>query len=126
MEPEEIGYVFRYYGHLMTMQERAAYKHLVTTAKEMHGRTDLAAQTELLNRPLPHHLRTKLSDNPKILHLTKEGLEAFIDKTGQRILDDHRNKILFNFCCRCGRLARTPKARQCRFCGHDWHRLREG
>jgi len=29
--------------------------------------------------------------------------------------------ILVNNCPNCGRLARSPKAEQCRHCGHDWH-----
>jgi uncharacterized C2H2 Zn-finger protein len=26
-----------------------------------------------------------------------------------------------NRCPRCGEVAKTPKAKQCRFCKHDWH-----
>ena len=45
VEAEKAWYVIRYYGHLMTTQERIARKHLMATAKAMHGRTDVAAQT---------------------------------------------------------------------------------
>jgi hypothetical protein len=119
METEKARYVFRHYGYLMTMQERIAHKHLEATAKAMHGRTDVAAQTQLRNSP--HDLRKLISDNPEILLLTTEGLERFVAQTVRRIMDEHQSEIVFNHCPRCNALARTPRARQCRFCGLDWH-----
>ncbi len=121
METGKAFYLVRYYGYLMTMQERIAYRHLQATAKATHGRTDMAAQSELENSSRPNHLRRMLSDDPEVLRLTKEGLPAFVVATAQRILDENLNKIRFNHCNRCGGLARTPRARQCRFCGFDWH-----
>ena len=119
METESASYVLRYYGYLMTMQERIARKHLEATAKAMHGRTDVAAQTLLRNSP--HDLRKLLSDDPEVLRLTAEGLERFVAQTARRIMDEHKSEIVFNLCPRCSSLARTPRARQCRFCGLDWH-----
>jgi hypothetical protein len=29
--------------------------------------------------------------------------------------------VLVNRCPKCSRIARTPLAKQCRWCGHDWH-----
>ena len=46
---------------------------------------------------------------------------GFMVRTAQRILDKHSDEITFNYCPRCGGLAKTPKARQCRFCDHGWH-----
>jgi hypothetical protein len=28
---------------------------------------------------------------------------------------------VLNCCPKCDALAKTPKARQCRYCFHDWH-----
>ncbi len=53
----------------------------------------------------------------KLVELGKEKLELAI---AERLLADHGNEILNN-CPKCGLLARTPKAQQCRHCGHDWH-----
>jgi hypothetical protein len=119
METDKALYVFQYYGRLMTIQERLAHRHLVGTAKATHGHTDAAAQSEA--RKGPHHLRKLLSDNSEVLQLTSEGLNAFVVRTAQRILDEHSDEIVFNLCPRCGALARTPRARQCRLCGYDWH-----
>ena len=56
-----------------------------------------------------------------ILGWRETGCNAFVLRRGRRILNQHRNEIFLNYCPQCGKLARTPKTRQCRFCGHDWH-----
>ena len=55
------------------------------------------------------------------LDLASGGFQAFVLRTGERMMRDHQEKIALNCCPQCGRLARTPTARQCRFCRHDWH-----
>ena len=36
------------------------------------------------------------------------------------LLENYSHNIFFNNCTNCGKLARTPNAKQCRFCGYDW------
>jgi hypothetical protein len=103
----------------MTMQERFAHQHLIITAKATHGRTDAAAQREVEKNL--HPFRKLQSNDLEALQLASDGIAAFMVRTVQRILGEHGNEIIFNHCPRCGALARTPKARQCRFCRHDWH-----
>ena len=119
MENEKAQYVLRYCGHWMTTKERLAQRHLFGTAKATHGRTDAAAQNEVRNTS--HHLSRFLSNDTEIVQLASDGIDAFMIRTAQRILDEHSNEIVFNNCPRNGALAKTPKARQCRFCRHDWH-----
>jgi len=118
-ESIEARYVFSHYGHLMTERERRAFRHLGGTIKATHGRSDEDAQHEARN--FPNHLRKLLSDDPEVLALARGGFNSFVVNTGQRILNEHRKLIFLNYCSQCGGLARTPKARQCRFCGNDWH-----
>ena len=125
MATEISWYVFGYFDHLMTQQERFAYRHLVGTAKAMHGRTDAASQAEARESARPH-LRELLSSDPEVLRLTSARMDAFIERTAQTILGEHRDKIAFNNCPKCGALTRTPKAHQYRFCGFDWHETRPG
>jgi hypothetical protein len=119
MELEKARYILRYYDHLMTMQERLAQRHLMGTLKVTRGRSDANAQREVSNSS--HLARELLSDDPQVLLLTAEGIDAFVMRAAKRIVDEHSDEILFNCCPRCGALAKTPKARQCRFCRHDWH-----
>jgi hypothetical protein len=86
MEAATAFYIFRYFGRSMTADERTAQRHLIATAKAMHGRTDLAAQTALRNSPNAKHLRALLSDKPEVLRLTNQGLQEFVLRTAQRIL----------------------------------------
>ena len=119
MSTDELKYVFRHYGFLMTTNEKWAHKHLAGTLKATLGRSDAAAQADVKSGTT--QFRKLLSDDPNVLDLARNGYDAFVLSTGRRILQEHRDKIIFNYCPRCGVLARTPKARQCRCCGHDWH-----
>ena len=119
MDVDEAKYVFHNYGHLMTPKEKLAFSHLGGTMKATMGRSDPAAQDEV--KAGSTHLRRWLSDDPEVLLLARDGYDAFVLRTGQRILRDDRNRIVLNYCPRCKGLARTPKARQCRFCGNDWY-----
>jgi hypothetical protein len=119
MEKEKAGYIFRYFDDWMTAPEKLARKHLFATDKATHGRTDAEAQNEARSSSNP--VISFLSNDPEVLRLASGGLDAFIERTAQRIFDDHSSEIDFNNCPRCGALAKTPKAQQCRFCRNDWH-----
>ena len=119
MDAEKAQYVLRYYAQFMTTQERLAHRHLMGTAKATRGRTDAVAQREAENSSDP--ARELLSNDPRVWQLANNGIDAFVVRTAQRILDEHGNEIAFNFCPRCGALAKTPTARQCHVCHHDWY-----
>lgn len=122
VDVDKINYVLRYYSHLMTEQEKLANRHLFGTMKATQGRSDVEAQNRAKERfDNVEHFRKLLSDDPDVLFLAREGHEAFALWAGRRILADHREQIVFNFCPQCGAVARTPTARQCRYCRHDWH-----
>lgn len=48
------------------------------------------------------------------------GKESLWEHIAKRILAEHGEEII-NLCPKCGALARTPLAKQCRSCFHDWH-----
>ena len=112
-------YVVTYYRELMTAEEKSAERHLATTFKWTHGRSDVAAQEEL-RREQSRRSRW-LSDDPAVLRLAADGLEAFRLRTAARILHDHPSDVFLNYCPKCGGLTRTPQARLCLHCGYDWH-----
>ena len=113
-------YVVAYYGHLMMAQEMSAYRHLVTTMKSTRGGSDSAAQERARGTLDP--LRSKwLSNDPQVLALARDGYDIFTARTAERILRENLHKVLLNLCPSCGELARTPAAKQCRFCRRDWH-----
>ena len=116
--PQVAYYVVRFHSHLMNDAERKAQLHLLATMKATRGRSDETAQHEAQNNKIYSRM---LSTEPNVLSLAKDGSEQLQLTTAARILKDSADKVFFNCCPACGELARTPSARQCRYCGYDWH-----
>jgi hypothetical protein len=101
----------------MTIKEKAAWKHWSTNYKIDNGNYDSEEKKETRRRL---SYRTGwLTKDKEILELLEDGIDEFRRKTAERILK--HEKIEFNNCPKCNKLTRTPKAKQCRFCGYDWH-----
>ena len=118
LNPQVACYILRFYAHLMAEEEWKAHCHLIATLKATKGRSDLAAQREAQNHKF---YSRSLSAEPHVLKLARDGYEQFQLTTASRILRDSAQMVFFNRCPACNQLARTPSARQCRYCGHDWH-----
>jgi hypothetical protein len=58
-------------------------------------------------------------DNPDVVAALSEGEEAFRIAVRDRLLREHPEIV--TRCPKCHRVVRTPHARQCRWCFHDWH-----
>jgi ribosomal protein S18 acetylase RimI-like enzyme len=116
---EVAHYIVRFHDHLMTNVERRAQGLLFAAMKTTMGRSDQAAQNEARAKNV--FPTSYLSDDPDVLALAADGFEAFELRTAKRILEEFPAGVIFNCCPKCGELANTPTARQCRFCRHDWH-----
>jgi len=114
------AYLVTYYPQFLTKEEESAQRHLMGTVKIMHGRDDIAAQEEAISRYYPAD-KIFFTKDPDVLLLAKDGYKVFVLRTGSRIFAEHGDEISLNLCPKCGRLARTPSAKQCRHCFHDWH-----
>jgi len=54
--------------------------------------------------------------------MSLQGRQALSARFGQRIQRDlWGGQIVINRCPRCSRIVKTPLARQCLWCGYDWH-----
>lgn len=62
-----------------------------------------------------------ITENETALDLLKDGYDAFEIKVAERIWDNFQQEVFLNNCEKCGKLARTPYAKQCRHCGYSWH-----
>lgn len=96
-------YVMHHYGHFMTRAEWVAYRIYIAEKK-----------AKPYNSP-------ELLDDMKMSEMT-DGME-FMRRVRDRILRDHSDDVILNYCPKCGQLVMTPKAQQCRWCHHDWHPL---
>ncbi|RYD88145.1 MAG: hypothetical protein EOP54_27730 [Sphingobacteriales bacterium] len=113
MTIEKADYIIAYYSTLLTLDEKKALRHHQSTIK-LEGITDV--------RLTRMYLKTGwLSDDPLILNYLGEDYVQFILNCAERILKDDPDKVFFNLCPVCKKLARKPEAKQCRHCGFDWH-----
>ena len=63
--------------------------------------------------------RFEFDSDPKLVEVLSGELEEFRVKVRDRIAREHPEII--NRCPKCNRIARTPRAKQCRWCFFDWH-----
>ncbi|NIF05927.1 hypothetical protein F3J23_10790 [Chryseobacterium sp. Tr-659] len=110
MDKETIHYIITYFGNLMTHDEKLALRYQIFTYKTSN------------NSQLKKGLTDKglFNTSPKTASLLQNGFDEFALNVAQRILAEVPEKIFFNDCPQCNRLARTPFAKQCRYCGYSW------
>ncbi|QHS57329.1 hypothetical protein GWR56_17940 [Mucilaginibacter sp. 14171R-50] len=106
-------YVIEYFSNLMTATERLALRHIRSECK--------LAGVENQNLVNAYYKKGWLSTDPEVLALLNQGADQFMLNCAERILKEKPDEVFLNLCPRCGKLARTPQAKQCRFCGEDWH-----
>jgi hypothetical protein len=116
MELDKAKYVIRYFPRLMTGNETAAVRHAMYCNKL--NQTPAEKKERFRKMFLSRGL---ISESPEVLAMLDDGYETLITRIADRILNEEGDKITFNNCPECGRLTRTPYAKQCRFCGNDWH-----
>ena len=105
-------YIVCHFSHLMTPDERTAYKTVL--AEEKATATTSPGMQKAIRQ-------LWVSEAPEAKRLLQDGPEAFLLKVRERILNDHGERLELNLCPVCGSLARTPKAKQCPKCFHSWH-----
>jgi hypothetical protein len=111
-EAELTRYVWNYYGRLMTeFEQRVGWAHLAE-AKAAAGYSAIA---EFILR------RRGIVSDPEAEAALADGVEAFRRRVCRRLLAEHGAEVFVNRCPTCGRVVRTPQARQCFWCGFDWH-----
>ncbi|MDR4892202.1 MULTISPECIES: hypothetical protein [unclassified Chryseobacterium] len=111
MDREAIDYIIRYFGKLMTENEALALNNHMYYSKSSENAYLRNLMTE----------RGWIKSDPEITKLLENGYETFQQNVVMRILAETPEKVFFNNCPKCNRLARTPYAKQCRHCGYSWH-----
>ena len=111
-EQQLTAYVWHNYRNLLKPLEALTDKTLHAESKAEHASDKMAT-----------FLRKRWSEmeNPDVLAALAEGSDAFRRRVRERIVKECGKQIVINRCPQCSRLLATPKARQCLWCGHDWH-----
>lgn len=114
-ESELTRYIWNNFEPLMTDFERRVGRAILARQKAV------AARGESTKRMLS--TRWGLVGDAEVDSALAAGPEPFRRSVGKRILLECGEAIV-NRCPRCSRVVRTPRARQCLWCGHDWHATR--
>ena len=107
------AYAFRHFPHLLTALERRVTEYsapivsdsehwkirrLYTLLEERDGHVPDEVLLDALTTPYEDRKRLALD----------------------RLIAEQRDQMIENRCPKCERLVRTPSARQCLWCGHNW------
>lgn len=111
MDQETTDYIINYFSELMTKHEKLALKHQMSSAKSDENPQFRNIMIE----------KNWISSDPEITNLLENGYEVFKQNIVTRIMTETPEKVFFNNCPKCNKLARTPYAKQCRHCGYSWH-----
>lgn len=121
---ELIDYVLRNYSHLMPVIDYASWRIIVQRNKaqfraQENSEPDYDQMYHIMVRRICD--RAGLSPDDEAVRLALADTDAFFEQVCDRILDDHAEDVVVNRCPECGRVVKTPRARLCLWCGHDWH-----
>src|SRR5690606_23689949 len=107
-------YIFRHYQVYWTKVEHLAYQHALGMDKYDQGDDQL--KQKRFNWYKEHYF----TENQDALNLLKDGFDNFKTNLSIRIWNTYGESLEINRCPKCNGVARTPKARQCRFCFAEW------
>jgi hypothetical protein len=112
-ERELTQYVWTHFQHLMSDFERQM-------GRAIRGRAQAAAVD---SEPLATMLNTRWgrAGDPEVEVALAEGADIYQKRVRDRILSEYGSEVFVNRCPKCRRVVRTPLARQCLWCGADWH-----
>ncbi|MGJ8594220.1 MAG: hypothetical protein ACSHXF_16845 [Aquaticitalea sp.] len=113
MNIETARYISNYYHRFFNKKEIIAHLHINSLIK-LDGESESSSRYKIYKR------KGWIKTDIDVLELIKNGETEFLINTANRILTEHESEIFLNNCPNCKKLARTPKARQCRHCGNKW------
>jgi hypothetical protein len=125
------AYVGKFYRHLMTPLERRVTENdfPVTSNPErdiVKTYNMSSTMIEASYRKLQHAYkfledRDGHVNDADVLRAFEKPREEREAAAIARVLTECRDQIQINYCPECSRVLRTPIAKQCLWCGHDWH-----
>ena len=110
--PELREYIFQYCGKYFWRKQQLKGYHLDSVVNSVPA--NIAMYKVLTGGG-------SLLENKEIGELTDDGYDAYKYRIAEKIFQEHKDELELNLCPKCGKIARTPWAKQCRFCYHDWH-----
>jgi len=110
---EQANYIMENYSNLLPLKERVALMN-----SRMANVSDSLVR---LTKTIAFSRYGWISNDPEILnHINPDYVQSIV-AAASNLLEEKGSEIFLNLCLVCKKLARTPLAKQCRLCGHDWH-----
>lgn len=109
------AYVFRHFPHLLTALERRVTEYDVPIVSNSDHWKIVRLHQSLEERD--GHV-----PDEAVLAAMETPYDVRKQQALHRLISEKREQIFENRCPACERLARTPVAQQCLWCGYDWHR----
>jgi hypothetical protein len=100
------------------------YRHLLTAFEWKVRNADTADwKAERASEKMASSIRKRWGsqNDPEVAAALGQGIAAFRRGARERILAEQPEEVTINRCSRCQRIVATPRARQCLWCGLDWH-----
>lgn len=113
MDKETAQYIVTYFFNLLPYKEQLTWKYHSSILKLEDNKNP--------NAIAMYKKKGWITDDQEILELLENGYEQFEIETAKKIIEKYPTQVLFNKCPKCNKLARTPYAKQCRFCSYTWH-----
>lgn len=104
-------YVIKNYAHLMTKQESHAWNCIIRREKSIWN----ASRKNVLEA------EQAFDEVYGSKELLANGTKVFLVRTRMRVMDENVGRVFVNRCPTCTAIVATPRAKQCLYCGHDWH-----
>jgi hypothetical protein len=115
-EPEVLkDYIWKFYRGLWTEDERLA-EHAILV-EQMFSRHWPNPNPD----PRLAEERKKYAKNQFVWHMIDLGYEHLKASSRDRILRESPSELYIHRCPTCKRVLASPIARQCLWCGEDWH-----
>jgi hypothetical protein len=112
-EAELARYVWNHFAHLLSAFEQQVGRAVLAREKAV------ASSNPAMSRRLSE--RWGQAGDSRVEATLSAGPEAFRLAVRRRVLAERGSEVIINRCPCCRRVVRTPTARQCFWCGHDWH-----
>jgi hypothetical protein len=107
-----IEYISIYCTDFYNESEKSAFRHHVAQVKFLPYKDKIEKMAVAYKRDS--------SNDPAVIELLKEGVQEFHRRAAERVYNEHLEELELNRCPKCNGIARTPTAKHCRYCKHEW------
>jgi|LakMenEpi10Aug09_1017262.scaffolds.fasta_scaffold02245_1 rubrerythrin len=108
------AYILKHFRHLMTPLERRTVEYASPIVRSS-DHWKIRRLYDFLEERDGHVSDEEVMEAFKIAHAQR------MDHATDRLLTNSPDSLFINRCPKCDRIAKTPEAKQCLWCGHDWH-----